>query len=133
MKQDILPHFIVIDDDPVNNMICLKIIQLVVPGVVVQAFTHPEKGMEYILSIGTKKAILFLDINMPELTGWEVLDRMNDFPDMVKAHLTTFILSSSVASDDLEKANQAPLVAGYIVKPLSQVELRSVFNEWQTG
>ena len=134
MEKDILPDLMIIDDDPVNNMLCCKIIQQTIPGAAVKTFTLPEKGLEHILATysaaDAKKAILFLDINMPHLTGWEVLDRMNYFPEEVKERLRIFMLSSSVAPDDKERADRAPLVTGYMAKPLSRVKLQELYSEW---
>src|ERR1035437_2246217 len=99
MKQEAIPDFIVIDDDHINNMICHRIIELTIPGAVIQIFSDPGKGLEYIQSAysgsDAKDAILFLDINMPYLNGWEVLDRFNLFPDLVKENVKIFMLSSS--------------------------------------
>ncbi|MCW3122117.1 MAG: response regulator [Flavipsychrobacter sp.] len=126
-----LPNFIVIDDDPISNIICLNIIRLTFPGASVQTFKEAEKGIEYIWSAysgnNAGNAILFLDINMPVLSGWEVLEKITDFPASVKERVKIFMLSSSVASHDQEKAENHPLVAGYIIKSLSQAKLSALF------
>jgi CheY-like chemotaxis protein len=123
-------NYIVIDDDPINNMICSKIIKLTIPGTEVNTFIQPEEGLEHLLSVYSKtdapNAILFLDINMPTLTGWEVMERLKDFPEEVKQRLMIYILSSSVDLQDREKAGQDPYIKGYIIKPLSQAKLRDI-------
>ncbi|MDR3679429.1 MAG: response regulator [Flavipsychrobacter sp.] len=125
-------NYIVIDDDPINNMICRKIIKLTIPDTNVDTFIQPEKGLDHILSAYSKadapNAILFLDINMPTLTGWEVMERFKDFPEEVKQHITIYILSSSVDLQDREKAENDPYVKDYIIKPLSQAKLRDINN-----
>jgi CheY-like chemotaxis protein len=132
MEQKTLPDFIVLDDDAVNNLICEKIIQTTFPGAIVQTFTEPEMGLEHILATyaegNSHNAILFLDINMPSLNGWEVLDKLDEFPDVVKGHVKIFMLSSSVDPLDTEKARDNPLVSGYIMKSLSQTKLQAVFT-----
>lgn len=134
MEQGTIPEFVVIDDDLLNNIICEKIIQYTIPGAEVQTFNEPEKALEYIQSaysgIQAKQAVLFLDINMPSLTGWEVLDRLKKFPDLITEHLKIFMLSSSVDPKDEEKAVNNPLVTGYIRKSLSQVKLQTIFPEY---
>jgi len=130
MNQKTIPDFIIIDDDPINNMICDKIIGHAIPGATVQTFTDPEKGLAYIYSACsesiTKKAILFLDINMLPLTGWDILDRISDCSDSIKKGLKIFILSSSVDLNDKEKAADHPLVSGYLIKPISQEKLKEI-------
>ncbi len=133
MSKVTVPDFIVIDDDPINNTICKKIIELSIPDVVVHTFTSPEEGIEYIRSaypdIADTQAILFLDINMPTLTGWDVLDIMTNFADPVKNKVKVYILSSSVDSLDIEKAGSNPLVKGYITKSLSKAKLQAIYFE----
>jgi len=133
MKKETLPEFMVIDDDPVNNLICHTIIQLTISEAVVQTFTDPEKGLDYIQSVydgsDPKKAVLFLDINMPSISGWDVLDKLKSFPEAVKEQVTVYMLSSSVDPNDKEKAGNDNLVTGYIAKALSQVKLLELFPD----
>jgi len=133
MNDNSLPDFIIIDDDPINNLICQKMIELTIQGATVHTFTIPEKGLEYIMSAyiveNAKNAILFLDINMPHLNGWDVLERFKNFPDLVKQHIKIYMLSSSVDPQDQEKAGDSPLVSGFISKPLSQAKLHAVFPD----
>lgn len=134
MKHGDLPDFIVIDDDYINNVICDKMIQLTMPGANVVTFTEPEKGLEHILAtysgIGENKAILFLDINMPSLNGWEVLDRFAGFSEEVKNRVKIIMLSSSIDPLDKEKALKNPLVSEYVIKSLSRVKLRTLFPQF---
>jgi len=124
-----MPDYIVIDDDPINNMICDKIIQLTIPGAIVKTFTDGKEGLEYIRANypgnDAKKAILFLDINMP-VSGWVVLDMFQYFPDSVKECVKIFMLSSSVNPHDKEKAGANPSVSGYISKSLSREKLQAI-------
>ena len=136
MKQVSHPDFIVIDDDYINNIICVQFIGLVMPGASVKTFTFPEKGLEYILSTycdyNANNAILFLDINMPVLSGWDVLDKFKNFPDQVKEHIEIFMLSSSVDPIDKEKANNNPFVSGFITKSLSEAKLRAILPKFES-
>jgi len=128
---NLLPAFIVIDDDPINNAICKKMIHLSIPGAVVHTFTSPEKGVEYIRSVypdmADTQAILFLDINMPSLTGWDVLEIIKKLTGPVENKVKIYILSSSVDAFDIEKASKDPLVSGYIEKALSRDKLLEIF------
>ena len=132
MKEENSNDFIIIDDDPINNMICTRIIQLKFPQARVKTFTSPEKGLEYVLDSydtdGIDKATLFLDINMPVLSGWDVLDRFRDSAGSVQNRVSIYMLSSSVDGHDKEKADGNGLVSGYVTKPLSQIKLQDIFG-----
>jgi CheY-like chemotaxis protein len=70
--------------------------------------------------------LVFLDINMPVMDGWEFLDaftkRFQIFHDRIKV----IILSSSVNPADLDMADNHPLVIGFMPKPLGEIELANL-------
>ncbi|MBB6459307.1 response regulator [Flammeovirga kamogawensis] len=70
-----------------------------------------------------KQNILFLDLNMPGLDGWQVLDELENRG--IVDHFKIFILSSSVNPQDKQKANDHPKVCSYIEKPLSKQKVLS--------
>lgn len=122
--------FIVIDDDPVNNRICNIIVERMYAGKHIKAFTDPEEGLAYIeekYKGDGNNAILLLDINMPILSGWDVLERFERLPEDVRKKFTIYILSSSVDIYDKQKAESSKLVSGYIEKPLTMVRVKEFF------
>src|SRR4051812_45391688 len=108
MENQTIPSFIVIDDDPVNNLICHKYIQLLSNEISIQTFTDPVAGIDYIINNYNEQqpnqTLLLLDINMPIMNGWDLLDRFVSFPDAVKQQFKIFILSSSVDLEDKQLA-----------------------------
>ena len=130
MQENNTRDFIVIDDDFINNVICETVIKKEFQGMKIDIFTIPKKGIEYINTTYSKPdsndAVVFLDINMPALNGWDVLDELNSSPEQVQQHLSIFILSSSLTPEDKQKADAAPLVSGYIEKPLKISDLNNI-------
>jgi CheY-like chemotaxis protein len=135
MDSNNVARFMIIDDDPINNHICTKYIQLAFPGAHTISFTDPQKGLDHIHSAhdlpAQGKAILLLDINMPGLNGWEVLERFAHFPDEIKKNFKIYILSSSIAWEDKNKAESHPLVSGFIEKPITIEQLKDLFPEFE--
>jgi len=126
------PRFLLIDDDPFNNTLCKRILHKIYTKPEVITFTEPENGLKYIQEEYSKEplsTVIFLDINMPTLSGWEVLDKIEQFPESVKKHLTIFILSSSINFQDKKRASENPLVTYYLEKPLTKTVLASIFTE----
>lgn len=118
-------RFIVIDDDPLNNTICRLTIKKALGEVDVVTFTDPKQGFDYVGEEYSKKktdqsAVLFLDINMPVMTGWEFLDLYEGFEEDVKNHIKLFIVSSSVDGKDIEKASSNKNVVNYLPKPVTK-------------
>lgn len=124
-------HFILIDDDPFNNILNKIVLNKAFSNTKVIGFTEPEDGLDYIIkqySTTPVSTVIFLDINMPTLTGWEVMDKISTYSDRWKDKITIFLLSSSIDPQDKRKAAQNPLVRDYLEKPLSIELVVSLFN-----
>lgn len=124
MEKQNTPDFIVVDDDPTSNKICTWNIKKTLPDADIKAFTEPQAGLEFIYSKylvpEAKNAILFLDINMPNMTGWEFMEHFEEFDPKVKKRIKVFIVSSSVDSRDIERAESNKNILAYIVKPINK-------------
>ena len=112
----------VVDDDATNNMICQFTIKRVNKEADIKMFLNPEEALasikeEYSSAREVLPTVLFLDINMPTITGWEFLDVFLQFDEWVKDQFTIFILSSSI-EDFTEKAEIYPFIQGFLSKPL---------------
>jgi len=120
--------FIMVDDDEFNNLIYSMVIEDALGNVDTQSFTEPEEGLAYIQKV-QDPTILFLDINMPTLTGWEFLEQYEKFSEEVKAQIKIFILSSSVDFRDKDRAAANKYVSGFLSKPLESETVISIVNE----
>ena len=80
-----------------------------------------------------KPVILLLDINMPEMDGWEFLNRLNTFIAEQKQSLTgklfIYVLSSSVDKKDIDTAINFANVVDYIIKPITKDIIRKVMDQ----
>ncbi|GIV40560.1 MAG: response regulator [Thermonema sp.] len=112
------PVYCLIDDDEISNLISATIIQKVT-GAQVITFTRAREALEYLQSAERLPDAIFLDINMPEMNGWEFLDAVEQLPGDIKNALQIYMLSSSIDIEDQRKAETYRLVRGYITKPIS--------------
>ena len=74
-------------------------------------------------------AIIFLDLNMPMMTGWEFLDEYLKIEKDDPTNTMVYIISSSVDPKDLLKINQYPIVKNYILKPITSDDLENILSE----
>ncbi|MDT0688288.1 response regulator [Salegentibacter sp. F188] len=129
-----LHHYMVVDDDPTNNLICEYIIKGTDDQAEFESFIHPEEALKAIEERYSQsenlETILFLDINMPTMTGWDFLDVFKNFQDQIKNQLIIYILTSSIESFSRQK-EQYPFVAGFLSKPLKKEKLQEIFAENQ--
>ncbi|HSP40491.1 MAG TPA: response regulator [Gillisia sp.] len=120
-------RYMVVDDDTTNNMICEFTIKRFDREAEIKVFAIPEDALaainvEYIPGSEPVSTILFLDVNMPTMTGWEFLDIFTQFDQCVKDQFTIFILSSSI-EDFTEEARIYPFIQGFLSKPLKIANL----------
>lgn len=127
---EIPERFLIIDDDPANNILCISSIKKTFAEAEVKAFTEPEEGINYIEHTYRENpvpTILFLDLNMPTLTGWDVLNRFQNMISSLNS-IKVFILSSSINPADKQRAFENGLVEGFLEKPLSKSALLTLFE-----
>lgn len=113
--------YLVDDHDLINTLNTMQFRKLGLEDKV-RTFTNPELALDEIRITKNRneRIIVFLDINMPEMTGFEFLEFMEleNFPTSVEV----VIVTSSMNPDDREQAKQYPqYVKGFISAPL-QVE-----------
>ena len=100
---------------------------------VVKTFELPESGLEYIQTTyrfvqNASPTVLFLDLNMPTMTGWEFLESFEQFEDEVKKRIHIHILSSSVDEGDKERAAANKYVKAYLTKPLTKEAMLTAYQ-----
>lgn len=123
-------YFITVDDDPISQFISKKVIRKMEPKATVHDFTAPRKALNFIneanIEVLPSPVILLLDINMPEMNGWDFLKQFHELEEAVKEKFTIFMLSSSIDNRDIRKAEVNPYVEDYLVKPLEAHHLKSI-------
>ncbi|MBC8054121.1 MAG: response regulator [Sphingobacteriaceae bacterium] len=122
---------VVIDDDPIAQLICKKIIHNCDHNCMVTAFLNPQLAVEYLNLHQANRAqlpdIILLDINMPQLDGFQVLDRMGLM--QFKKQIYILMLTSSVSESDRTKATQYSLLSGFESKPFTKEKFKMVREE----
>lgn len=73
--------------------------------------------------------LIFLDINMPVMNGWEFLDEYQKLSKEQKAKMVLVMLTTSINPDDYEKSKQYPDVAGFRNKPLSTDLIKDIMHQ----
>ena len=80
-------RFIIIDNDPVNNLLCGLAIKDAVVDADILDFTNPLKAFEYISAddeSNNRMNILLLDINLPIWSGWDFVDHFEKLDEVIR-------------------------------------------------
>lgn len=124
-----MKHVLLIDDRDDHNYLNEIIISDTGLFNSVRSVTTGEEGLNYLEDCNGEKDkcpcpdLLFLDINMPGMDGWEFLTKLEQKKAEVHKLPSVFILSTSSYSIDIERSKQYKLVNGYITKPLKEETL----------
>lgn len=93
-----------------------------------------EEALEYLQSVanGTcaRPAIIFLDINMPGMDGWDFLKEYGKLNEAFKAKIVLIMVSSSLNPDDRARALSYGFVNGFQNKFMSEESLNKVLNDY---
>lgn len=114
----------VIDDDPIFMTLITQLVRLHGDNLKCQTFTNPTQALEQIDDI--KPEVLFIDINMPVLSGWDVIEHL---VDTGYSHTDIYVVSSSVDRNDQSKALSYSIVKGFISKPITVSKFRDLINQ----
>ncbi|HJP64573.1 MAG TPA: response regulator, partial [Mucilaginibacter sp.] len=123
-----MSKLIIIDDDPIHH----KIVQyMLTKNELSRETTYTFDGklvLDYLEENRTKITALpdyiFLDLYMPENSGWDFLNRFQEIYKTLKKEIKVYVVSSSIFQMDINRSKSYPFVTSYITKPL----IKSVFE-----
>lgn len=121
----------IIDDDPIFIYTAKRMMDLVNFCNNYLVFKNGSEAINFLRPIieQNEKApeIIFLDLNMPVMDGWQFLDEFITIP--TKKEIVIYIVSSSIDPQDYEKAKKYKNVSNYIVKPIEINHLEEILHE----
>lgn len=123
--------FIVIDDSKLDCFIAEKIIKNTGKTDNIKVFQQATEALEHIKSAGSidHKTIVFVDIQMPVMNGFEFVEQFEALPDDTKQNYAIYMLSSSINENDIAKVKGYASVKHFLNKPLTNNTINSVFDE----
>jgi CheY-like chemotaxis protein len=112
-----------VDDSSIDNFVNKKIIGRYGFATEVITFTKSKDALGHLGKIndGDRESIpsiLFLDLDMPEIDGFEFLEAVDLLPDHIKKSLNIVILTSSINPADVVRCNKHESVLTFFHKPL---------------
>jgi len=122
----------IIDDDEIFQFITKKSFERLERHDDLLFFLNGEDALVYmkgaIDGINPIPDIIFLDINMPIMDGWDFLNELQKMNDTGIKLPNIYMVSSSIDDKDLIKSKTFTIIKDYIVKPIKDVNIREILN-----
>ena len=124
---------LLVDDDNDHNFLHRRLFNKMECAEKVQIVHNGIEGLDFLTTKTEGKypnpEIIFLDINMPKMNGWQFLEKYKNLEEEVKAKVVLLMLTSSLNPDDEERAGTYKDVLGYNVKLLDKQLLTKILAE----
>ncbi|MFV7236351.1 response regulator [Flavobacterium sp. ZB4R12] len=133
-----LDQILCVDDDPITLMLCKKVIIKASFSNEIITSQNGEEALDYFNKLKHTNAeselkkhpqLIFLDLNMPVMGGWEFLDIFNTDDYSEFNTIKVVVLSSTIDPEDLEKARSYPMVIDFLSKPITTSMLEYLKNK----
>jgi len=121
-----------VDDDPITLMLYKMVIAKASLSETVIAAKNGQEALEYYDNLKSEQEedfpeLIFLDLNMPVMGGWEFLDNFieptySPFNEKTKI----IVLSSTIDPQDIEKVKNYPIIIDFISKPVTKEMLEKL-------
>ena len=125
---------LLIDDSEPTNFLHKKIIGKADCANKCVAFESAEKALHYLKSEENghypQPDLIFLDINMPRMNGWEFLEHYKKLPLAQQGKIVVVMLTTSLNPDDKKTAVNNGYLDDFINKPLTVDRLNNVLTKY---
>lgn len=121
---------LIIDDDEISQMVLSYQVEDILHANTITIKENGEQALLFLDEVISRRSevpqLIFLDLNMPQLSGYDFIKLYEEryatqLPD---THLV--ILTSSIRKKDEEMKKQHPSVAGFFRKPLEEEQMREI-------
>ncbi|MBX7241694.1 MAG: response regulator [Bacteroidia bacterium] len=119
-----------VDDNEIDNIINEKIIESNKFSEEILVFQSGQEALDFLKANEQKPdllpEIIFLDINMPIMDGFQFLEVFEKYGDQLKNKCRIIMLSSSISPKDIDRAASSIYVKKYLNKPLTARYLNAI-------
>lgn len=124
----------IIDDDSIFVFATRRLMEIARFSEEVLVYRNGREALDgFALMIQEKRPlpeVIFLDINMPMLDGFQFLELFSAWP--IPENVALYMVTSSINPEDMRRAEAFPIVRSYVSKPLSVETLEQILEELNT-
>jgi CheY-like chemotaxis protein len=128
-----LDCILLIDDDEPTNFLNQIIIGSSGCAKQIKSVQSGEEALTYLAGTDVNDSIscpelIFLDINMPAMNGWEFLEKYRSLKNELKEKVMIVMLTTSLFPEDVALANEIPEISAFENKPLTEEKLHALLK-----
>lgn len=138
METQLIPKFetvMIIDDNSIDLYVCSRMITKNNFGLKILQYKVATEALQYLQdnqnNFSKLPQIIFVDIYMPEMSGFEFMEEYDKLPRALKNHCKAYIISSTIDSEDIARSHTTANVAAFQVKPITKEFLDRIIEESQ--
>lgn len=125
-------NIFLIDDNDIDIVVNSKLLKLARITENISTFSECDSALAFFSEnkdrlVGQRNVIL-LDIQMPNMDGFECVEHLSRFPEDLKDSLTIFMLSSSIDRNDIRRAEEHSYIKKILEKPLDVYQLKRLLE-----
>ncbi len=129
-----LKCIMLIDDNGDDNFYHERIIRKNNAAAKVVSIESGGEAIEYLKNKKdhehTHPDLIFLDINMPGMNGWESIEEYKKLEEELKSEMVVVMLTTSDNPDDKVKAKSSGALAEFRIKPLTKEMLKEILQNY---
>ncbi|MCB0494429.1 MAG: response regulator [Cyclobacteriaceae bacterium] len=120
----------IIDDDDVYQYTVTRALKSDSLAKKILVFSDGEEALDFMIdniaSNDSLPDVIFLDINMPIMDGWQFLEEYVKLKPRVGKQITIYMVTSSVDPVDVDRAAKFSEISDYLVKPIQPDQIREL-------
>ncbi len=132
-----IQNVLLIDDSPIDSFLNEKVLAKINKNIKTKTINFPLEALAFLNSINElslknrivfKPDIIFLDLHMPQMDGFQLLDELEKSETFIQNPIDIYVLSSSCRAIDIQTALNKRFCQGFFSKPLNPNKLNDLFS-----
>jgi two-component system, chemotaxis family, chemotaxis protein CheY len=123
----------IIDDDDICRFMLQSMLENTGQVGSVRQFRNGLEALDYLSQQqqqpGQLPDLIFLDLEMPFMDGWQFLEKYS----LTGFTIPIYIVSSSTSLEDIDRSKTYALIKGYLIKPVFNVNILKVMDNFLAG